>query len=47
VINRIVSADAARQIYGVVLEDREFELDLAATRQLRAAMRRDEIGAAS
>ena len=44
VINRIVSADAARQIYGVVLEDRQFELDLAATRQLRAAMRRDEIG---
>ena len=47
VINRIVSADAARQIYGVVLEDRQFELDLAATRQLRAAMRRHEIGDAS
>jgi len=44
VINRIVSADAARQIYGVVLEGREFEADLAATQQLRAAMRRDEIG---
>jgi hypothetical protein len=44
VLNQIVSRDAARQIYGVVLKDPEFELDLEATKQLRAAMKRNELG---
>jgi N-methylhydantoinase B len=44
VLNQIVSNDAARQIYGVVLKGQQFELDLEATKQLRAAMRRHEIG---
>jgi N-methylhydantoinase B len=44
VLNQIVSTDAARQIYGVVLKGQEFELDLEATEQLRAIMRKQEIG---
>jgi N-methylhydantoinase B len=47
VANMIVSAAAARDLYGVVLKDRERALDLEATRRLRALMRRKEIEGAS
>jgi len=43
VANSIVSLDAAREIYGVVLEERGLRVDLEATRQLRIKMRRQEI----
>ena len=43
VANSIVSADAAREIYGVVLADGELRLDLEATRQLRAKMRQQDL----
>lgn len=42
VANAIVSLDAARDVYGVVLGS-ELQLDGAATRDLRAAMRRREL----
>jgi N-methylhydantoinase B len=44
VLNQIVSSDAARQIYGVVLQEQECELDIEATKQLRTAMRKRELG---
>jgi len=47
VMNVIVSAESARELYGVVLNGQEFELDLEATHQLRAEMRRKEIEGAS
>jgi len=43
VANSIVSLDAAREIYGVVLQEPGLQLDLAATRQLRTKMRQQEI----
>jgi N-methylhydantoinase B len=47
VTNSIVSLDAAREIYGVVLQEPGLRLDLEATRQLRAEMRRRELEKAS
>jgi N-methylhydantoinase B len=44
VANSIVSLDAAREIYGVVLERPDLQIDMDATRQLRAKMRQLEIG---
>jgi N-methylhydantoinase B len=44
VANSIVSLDAAREIYGVVLEKPDLQIDMDATRQLRAKMRQLEIG---
>jgi N-methylhydantoinase B len=43
VANEIVSLNAARDIYGVVLQEPGLRLDLAATRQLRTKMRQQEI----
>ena len=43
VANSIVSAQAARLIYGVVLADGDLQLDLEATRQLRAKMRQQDL----
>jgi N-methylhydantoinase B len=43
VANSIVSSDAAREIYGVVLQEPNLQLDLEATRQLRKKMRQQEI----
>jgi len=43
VANSIVSLDAAREIYGVVLEEPGLRVDLEATRQLRIKMRWQEI----
>ncbi len=47
VMNVIVSVEAARELYGVILNSRGLEVDLEATRQLRAEMRRKEIEGAS
>lgn len=44
VANSMVSPEAARQVYGVVLRERSFDLDPEATRRQRAEMRRQEIG---
>jgi N-methylhydantoinase B len=43
VANSIVSLDAAREIYGVVVQEPGLQLDLEATRQLRKKMREQEI----
>lgn len=43
VANSIVSLNAAREIYGVVLCEAGLQLDLEATRQLRIEMRKREI----
>jgi hypothetical protein len=43
VANAIVSLDAARKVYGVVLEEPGLRVDFEATRQLRMKMRRKEI----
>ncbi|MDE0031410.1 MAG: hypothetical protein OXU42_18675, partial [Deltaproteobacteria bacterium] len=39
VVNGIVSAEAAREIYGVALEQPEMRVDVAATQELRARIR--------
>jgi N-methylhydantoinase B len=44
VANAIVSLDAARKLYGVVLEETGLRVDFEATRQLRMKMGRKEIG---
>ena len=41
--NSIVSWDAARQIYGVVFNEHDAQVDIEATRRLRAQMRKQEI----
>jgi hypothetical protein len=41
--NSIVSRDAARQIYGVVFNEHDAQVDIEATRRLRAQMRKQEI----
>jgi N-methylhydantoinase B len=41
--NSIVSRDAARQIYGVVFNEHDAQVDIDATRRLRAQMRKQEI----
>ena len=46
VVNGIVSVTAAREIYGVVLEDGDLKVDARATRQLRAAMQKQGINGA-
>jgi N-methylhydantoinase B len=43
VANSIVSLGTARDIYGVVLQERGLQLDVEATRQLRMKMRQQEI----
>jgi N-methylhydantoinase B len=43
VANKIVSVECARELYGVVIKGRELELDLEATRRLRAEIRKKEI----
>jgi N-methylhydantoinase B len=47
VMNVIVSVEAARELYGVILNGQGLEVDLEATRQLRAEMRKKEIEGAS
>jgi N-methylhydantoinase B len=43
VMNGLVSEKAARDIYGVVLDEVSFELDALATQQLRAFLREEEL----
>jgi N-methylhydantoinase B len=43
VANAIVSKAAARDIYGVVFKDSDLQVDRDATRELRAAMKKQEI----
>jgi N-methylhydantoinase B len=47
VLNSIVSAAAAREIYGVVLTGVNFTVDHEATRQLRTQLRKEELEGAS
>jgi N-methylhydantoinase B len=47
VLNSIVSAAAARDIYGVVLTGADFQVDHLATRQLRTQLRKEELDGAS
>jgi N-methylhydantoinase B len=41
--NSIVSRDAARRIYGVVINNNGLQVEFEATRRLRAQMRKQEI----
>jgi N-methylhydantoinase B/oxoprolinase/acetone carboxylase alpha subunit len=41
--NSIVSREAARRIYGVILNEDDLQVDLEATRRLRAEMKNQEI----
>jgi N-methylhydantoinase B len=43
VANAIVSKAAARDIYGVVFKDSDLQVDRDATRELRGAMKKQEI----
>jgi N-methylhydantoinase B len=47
VLNSIVSAAAAREVYGVVLIGAGFTVDPEATQQLRTQLRKEELEAAS
>jgi N-methylhydantoinase B len=46
-LNLIVSPGAAREVYGVILTGPDFEVDVGATRQLRARLRKEELDGAS
>ena len=47
VLNLIVSPGAAREVYGVILTGPDFGVDVDATRQLRARLRKEELDGAS